>query len=880
MKLDMNDSKWTAYAFGELDAEERAVVEAELRANPEAQQLVSELQKTGEFLKSALAREPVVELTGEQRAALAAAVSDSATSESAIGSASVAVSPPSPSGRHRRRWVAVLGVLAASGLIAAVLVPAMQRAREASSRVAKSEATKTAEDGFQHHTIGLSDAGVVNSVKERDSARAPLSEPNVAAAAATPSAVTVNDELQSGAYGGVPYGSPAGRVIVDNSLSLRQPGMEGKLGSGEYRFRTEITGLPGHSATYTINKPLDETSTELTSKPQSQDESRPTDGRVDGEAGGLIGPAQIEFLEGLDQIVIRGHPRDVERTIEIIREIESKTEPGPVVGDFAAAHHPIPIKGKEAEVGKLVEELRQIQGRNANEHNTGEAYDLPPENPFEPVASNPLSTFSIDVDTASYANIRRFLTQNNHLPPPSAVRIEEMINYFRYNYPQPDGDVPFSVTTEVATCPWHTDHRLVRVGLKGKEIAREKRPVSNLVFLLDVSGSMEPANKLPLVREVMKQFVRELAENDRVAIVVYAGASGMVLDSTTGDQKDLIISALDRLHAGGSTNGAGGLQQAYDVAMQHFIQGGTNRVILATDGDFNVGITDRGDLVRLIEEKAKSGVFLTTLGFGMGNLKDATLEQLADKGNGNYAYIDSMTEGRKVLVEEMSGTLVTIAKDVKVQIEFNPAEVASYRLIGYENRRLAAEDFNDDKKDAGEIGAGHTVTALYELVPVKAGGRETAAVGDTAGQVRHGESAGGTTSSGAQGQADSGTPPAVDPLRYQKPAAPKVDLTDAANSGELFTLKLRYKQPDGETSRLLEHPVKDSGKAYRDASGDFKFAASVAAFGMTLRHSQHRGTITLDGIKELAQEGRSFDPGGYRSEFSTLIEKAQALGAK
>jgi Ca-activated chloride channel family protein len=279
-------------------------------------------------------------------------------------------------------------------------------------------------------------------------------------------------------------------------------------------------------------------------------------------------------------------------------------------------------------------------------------------------------------------------------------------------------------------------------------------------------------------------------------------------------------------------------------------------VILATDGDFNVGITDRGALVQLIEEKAKSGVFLTTLGFGMGNLKDATLEQLADKGNGNYAYIDTLGEGRKVLVEEMSGTLVTIAKDVKVQIEFNPAEVASYRLIGYENRRLAAEDFNDDKKDAGEIGAGHTVTALYELTPTK---------GNTAGQA-----------AGAQ----SGQQPGVDPLRYQRPAAAKLDLTDAANSGELFTLKLRYKQPDGDTSKLIEHPVKDSGKAYRDASSDFKFAASVAGFGMAIRHSQHRGTITLDGIKELAQEGRSFDPGGYRSEFMTLIEKAQALGAK
>ncbi len=489
---------------------------------------------------------------------------------------------------------------------------------------------------------------------------------------------------------------------------------------------------------------------------------------------------------------------------------------------------------------------------------SNETYDLPPENAFEPVAANPLSTFSIDVDTASYANVRRFLMQNNQRPPPAAVRIEEMLNYFRYDYPQPEGDVPFSVTTEVAACPWNADHRLVRVGLKGKEIAKEKRPVSNLVFLLDVSGSMQDPNKLPLVRESMKMLVRELSENDRVAIVVYAGASGKVLDSTTGDQKDLITAAIDSLQAGGSTNGAGGIQQAYDVAMQHFIKGGTNRVILATDGDFNVGITDRSQLVSLIEDKAKSGVFLTTVGFGMGNLKDATLEQLADKGNGNYAYVDTLAEAHKVFVEEMAGTLVTIAKDVKVQIEFNPAEVASYRLIGYENRRLAAEDFNDDKKDAGEIGAGHTVTALYEMIPV-AKARDEAKPGLPAP---------------AAGNAG------VDPLRYQKPAEAKIELTNEANNGELFTLKLRYKQPDGDTSKLIEHPVKDSGKAYREASGDFKFAASVAGFGMALRHSQHRGTITLDGIKELALEGRSFDPSGYRSEFLTLIDKAQALGAK
>ena len=841
MKLDLNDPKWTAYAFDELDAEQRAAVEAELRDNLEGRQFVSELQRTGELLKNALAGESAAQLTAEQRATLAAVVSDQ---PSAASSPNVVLSSPALSHRHRRRWVAVLGVIAASGLIAAVLIPAMKGDRKVAN-VTRTEATK-AVDSFQLHSGTFSDTGVV----KQDSGRALVSELSVTAAAPAP--VTIDgDQL-----GSSPYGNSTSRTFVDKSLSLRQPGMDDRPGSGEYRLHAD---LAENATTSTINKPVYESKTKLSSLQGKQDASRPTDGQGEGGAGGPVGPVQIEFLEGLDQIVVRGHPRDAERVTEIIRQIEAQSVPAPAGGNVRA----VPLK--EAEVTKLITELREIQGRNqaaANEHNTGEAYDQPPENPFELVASNPLSTFSIDVDTASYANIRRFLVQNNQLPPPAAVRIEEMINYFRYDYRQPEGDVPFSVTTEVATCPWNTEHRLVRVGLKGKEIAREKRPVSNLVFLLDVSGSMQDSNKLPLVRESMKLLVRELSENDRVAIVVYAGASGMVLDSTTGDQKDLIVGAIDQLQAGGSTNGAGGLQQAYDVAMQHFIKGGTNRVILATDGDFNVGITDRGELVKLIEEKAKSGVFLTTLGFGMGNLKDATLEQLADKGNGNYAYIDTLTEGRKVLVEELSGTLVTIAKDVKVQIEFNPAEVASYRLIGYENRRLAAEDFNNDKKDAGEIGAGHTVTALYELVPSRINARENSAAGSTAGQ------------------ASSGTQAGVDPLRYQKPAAAKLDLTDAANTGELFTLKLRYKQPDGDTSKLIEHPLKDSGKAYRDASGDFKFAASVAGFGMALRHSQYRGTITLDGIKELAGEGRSFDPGGYRSEFMTLIEKAQALGAK
>jgi Ca-activated chloride channel family protein len=471
------------------------------------------------------------------------------------------------------------------------------------------------------------------------------------------------------------------------------------------------------------------------------------------------------------------------------------------------------------------------------EHNT-EAYDRIMDNPFRRVTQEPLSTFSIDVDTASYANVRRFLT-GGALPPKDAVRIEELINYFRYDYPRPTGDDPFSITIEVARCPWAAAHRLARIGLKGREIDPQKRPASNLVFLLDVSGSMDQPDKLPLLKEAMRLLIEKLGENDRVAIVVYAGAQGLALPSTSCQHKEEILSALDQLQAGGSTNGGAGIQLAYDVAVQHFLKGGTNRVILCTDGDFNVGVTNRGDLTRLIEQKAGTGVFLSVLGFGTGNVKDATMEQLADKGNGNYAYIDSLQEARKVLVEQMGGTLVTIAKDVKIQVEFNPAQVGAYRLIGYENRVLQKEDFNDDTKDAGEIGAGHTVTSLYELVPP---GRE-------------------------------GDLPAVDPLKYRKPAAPP----DAAPSPELLTVKLRYKPPEGQTSKLLERSVEGDGRDYAAASGDFRFAAAVASFGMLLRDSPHKGDATWAAVLELAEASRGSDPEGYRAEFVELVRRAQQL---
>jgi len=458
---------------------------------------------------------------------------------------------------------------------------------------------------------------------------------------------------------------------------------------------------------------------------------------------------------------------------------------------------------------------------------------------FVTARENPLSTFSIDVDTASYSNVRRFLEQEM-TPPADAIRTEELINYFRYDYPQPSGENAFSVNLEMNRALWNPEHELVRVGLKGREISAEGRGPANLVFLVDVSGSMNSPDKLPLLQRSFSALVENLSDDDRVAIVTYAGPSGLVLDSTQGKAKREILGAIANLRSGGSTNGSGGIKQAYETARQNFLKGGNNRVILCTDGDFNVGVTDQGGLQKLIETERESGVFLSVLGFGTGNLKDSTMETLADKGNGNYAYIDSISEGRKVLVEQMGSTLFTIAKDVKIQVEFNPARVAGYRLIGYENRLLAKEDFNNDKIDAGEIGAGHTVTALYEIIP--------------AGQSVQGS-------------------PSVDPLKYQQPEQKVVTA-----SNEILTVKVRYKAPDGQKSSLIEIPLAASEIPSPDkASEDFRFAAAVAAFGMKLRGSPHVGEIKWTEIQDIARGALGKDPGSYRAEFLTLIEKAKTL---
>ncbi len=473
-------------------------------------------------------------------------------------------------------------------------------------------------------------------------------------------------------------------------------------------------------------------------------------------------------------------------------------------------------------------------------HNT-EEYAPVNENIFHPALSDPLSTFSIDVDAASYSNMRRFLN-NGQMPPKDAVRIEEMINYFDYDYKQPMDATPFSINTEVGTAPWNEKHQLVHIGIQGKEIPTKDLPASNLVFLLDVSGSMNAPNKLPLLKSAFRLLVDQMRPEDKVSIVVYAGAAGMVLEPTSGSNKDKIMKALNDLSAGGSTAGGAGIKLAYKLAKDNFVTNGNNRVILATDGDFNVGASSNGEMQRLIEEKRNDGIFLTVLGFGMGNYKDSKMEVLADKGNGNYAYIDNLMEAKKVLVTEFGGTMYTIAKDVKIQVEFNPAHVQAYRLVGYENRILNDEDFNDDKKDAGELGSGHTVTALYEIIPT--------------------------------GVESSFSP--IDDLKYQQT---KVS-NEAKKSKELMNVKLRYKDPDGDKSKLIAQTIDKANVEFEKTSENFRWSAAVASFGMLLRDSKFKGDLSYASVIKMAEGAKGIDKEGYRIEMIKLVKSGNLLASR
>lgn len=538
----------------------------------------------------------------------------------------------------------------------------------------------------------------------------------------------------------------------------------------------------------------------------------------------------------LDEVVVTGYSGSRKRTIVgsiAVTKARSRRENQKLNMQLEG---PVSGLSNQAMTPNKNEDIRSDRWRK-NQHHEREGYDAIIENRFLKSLDNPLSTFSIDVDGASYSNIRRFLNAGG-LPPAGSIRIEEMINYFQYDYPQPVGEDPFSINTEISECPWNNRHRLVVIGLQGKKIAADNLPPANLVFLVDVSGSMMDANKLPLVKQSLKVLTDQLRNEDRVALVVYAGNAGLVLPSVNGSEKNRIKDAIDQLEAGGSTAGGAGIQLAYKVAKENFIKNGNNRVVLCTDGDFNVGTSSDAALEELIEEERKSGVFLTVLGYGVGNYQDAKMQKLSNKGNGNHAYIDNFQEARKVLVNEFGGTLFTIAKDVKLQIEFNPAKVQAYRLIGYENRMLNKEDFNNDLKDAGELGSGHTVTALYEIIPVGV---------------------------------ESGFLEKVDKLKYQKGNTPVRD------DAEIMTIKFRYKKPDGEKSKLLEQAVIDQAIPLERTSDNFRFAAAVAQFGMMLLKSEFKQSSSFDHSWKLAKSAIGNDNEGYRSELLRLIRNAESL---
>jgi Ca-activated chloride channel family protein len=833
MAFDENDPQITAYVLGELDESQRAAFEASLRDSEDLRRLVLQTRQAVGQLTAELRGEAALAMTDSQRSQVHRAIGtpDSVTKSNQI-------TGHQDRSKSRRRMVAIGTVAASLVLVAGVAYFAMpetaylawlpspmkeqtEQIREwlpDATVVGESPSTAPADESSSRRdrldgepsrsTDSLSTLAGANRSSPEPQTRQPAPAGGPAPTPSSPPS-GYGDQATMGMSGGY-AGMPAAETPDGESLY-------GSTGSGAEMSSMGVGGMAAGGGRQKAEAEYDYGM--LGGEYGEPMEAAAGYGTPDARYGG--GAEHGGAMEGADGYgrASRGLANTPEHQDSPYETYEGKPQDGLGLAMPSAAP-------------------RGDQGGGPGW--AGDRYTPIQENRFLEVKNEPLSTFSIDVDTASYSKVRMYLLEQRALPRPDAVRIEELVNYFPYDYEPPAGDEPFAAHVEVATCPWQSQHRLARIGIKGLEIDRDERPASNLVFLLDVSGSMKRPNKLPLLKRGMRMLVEQLDENDQVAIVVYAGAAGLVLDSTSGDRQPEILRAIERLEAGGSTNGGEGIQLAYGKALDQFREGGVNRVILCTDGDFNVGVTGTDELVRVAEENAKTGVFLSVLGFGMGNHNDDMLERISNKGNGNYAFIDTEAEAEKVLVEEMSGTLVTIAKDVKIQVEFNPAEVAAYRLIGYENRVLAAEDFNDDRKDAGEIGAGHAVTALYEIVPAGA---------------------------------EHPDPAPVDELRYQRPAK----ATREAQSGELLTLKIRYKQPDGDTSTKREFSIRDGGLRFAAASRDFRFAAAVAGFGMLLRNSQHKGDATFAGVQEIATEAAQGDRSGYRTEFLELIAAARQL---
>ena len=826
-RINSNDPKWTAYVLGELDEAERAAVERLLDASDEARALVGELKAMAATLEGALTSDVPQLLTPAQRMAVRTAAARGGRRERLVAPVWM---------QWRRGLGAVAAALVVAAVVAAVLRPSPEPQRPAPRGGAIASAPRPTASSATASTAPIANVQPAPTGAPAASAAVLAARPAIPPATATAPVITVDAprpnvgvtsstltgsvrDTSGSAIPGVTVtavNSTNGTVTSTTTDDTGRYTLAGLEPGQAYRVSTALPGFQMVSADLEVDP----------AGSAQRDFTMPVGALA--EAVTVTAPSSVVVV-------------DVQSAVRSLAG-QGVTGRGGAAGGFAGG-----LVGNVAPsvaAGAAVDSVGRAPGTGFPRNTIGtESYARTGENPFVRATQEPLATFSIDVDTASYSNVRRFLNQNQ-LPPADAVRIEELVNYFTYDYARPSGPHPIGASMEIADAPWNPRHRLVRIGINTRAVDANQRPPSNLVFLIDVSGSMNTPQKLPLVKSALKLLVDQLGENDLVSIVVYASSTGLVLPPTSGERKQAIAQAIDNLEAGGSTNGGAGIQLAYRQATANFIRGGVNRVILVTDGDFNVGITSQADLTTLIEDRARSGVFLSVLGFGMGNLKDSTMERLADLGNGHYAYIDTLNEARKVLVEEMSGTLVTVAKDVKIQVDFNPGKVEAYRLIGYENRLLRPEDFNNDLKDAGDMGAGHTVTALFEIVP--------------RGGVVPG--------------------PSIDPSVFQP--APRDAPPPATNSNDVLVLRVRYKLPDASESTRMDVRLADRRTAFSNAGADFRFAASVAAFGMLLKDSPHRGEATLGWVLDTATASQGQDRSGYRNEFVTLVQKAIAIGTQ
>jgi len=810
MTLSHDDPRLTAYALGELDETERAQVEAALRDDAVLAAEVDAIRALACGLEAGLARESTPSLSDAQRTEIARASDEASASRGGPGA-----------------------ILAITRLAAAAVVLVAVAGWWLDLSVVDRIGTWLRGG----RTAGGMPAEVATSERARELERLEAPDGKAGEGAlgrALPDAV--------GDVGGGAVDGGADRAAGDETIEVlaEREGDVGPVDETTRRQRVEVGHLDGDgdrsAASGGTTTPPSTDAGRRVARGAATEAQAPSRSPFEYELGGAPGvsgnePRAVGDGGATTSLIGRG------RKVAAVAPAATTTVTAPSA----------PRAEAPADVGVLPRDdddrwryHRRIDPRAPA---GGEGYDPIEERSFADPLRDPLSTFSIDVDTAAYANVRRFLNQG-HWPPKDAVRIEEMINYFDYEYAPPTGEHPFATHVEVLPAPWRPEHRLVRVALQGRAIEEGERVGGNLVFLVDVSGSMNGAAKLPLVKSSLKLLLDRLDERDTVALVTYAGNTRVALEATacTPGGKRALRDAIDGLSSSGSTAGAAGIELAYEQATRHLVQDGVNRVILATDGDFNVGITDKDQLESLIADRAESGVFLTVLLYGTGNIKDDVAERLSNHGNGNYAYIDTLNEAHKVLVEQIGGTLLTIAKDVKIQVEFNPTKVGAYRLIGYENRALAARDFRDDRKDAGEIGAGHSVTALYEIVPTGVG-----------------------------------SVPGVPPLRYQDEAAAPVELSETAQSDELLYVRLRYKKPDGDVGIEFGTPVLDEGRTLDEASADALFAVAVAEFGMLLRASPDRGDASFEGVLERARAGRGEDEGGYRAEFIRLVRVAQGL---